>query len=113
MKRAVKWLTALTGLLLVAFVSVLYWHQAVFDEYSRDFGGLSPQRFEALNALMDKQRDLARALFVALAVSDVALIVASARERAFLVCAVSVLFALVLGCFLLLAMASVSASMVG
>ena len=113
MKRAAHWLGALTGALLVSFVSLLLWHRAVFDEYSSAFGSLSETRFFALNARMDALTAAARAVFVALGIADLALVVVSARAGAVAVCAVSVLLGLVLVGFLLLSLASVSASMVG
>lgn len=113
MKRAVRWLAAFTLLLLVAFVLLVLWDRAVFDEYSRDFGSLTQERFHALNARMDALAAAARVVFVALGVSDLALVVLSARARALAVCVASVVFALLLAAFLLLSLARVSASMIG
>ncbi len=113
MTRPVRWLGTLTLALLLGFGLLVFWNQAVFAEYSHDFGSLSQARFQALNARMDALSVAARIVFIALALADLSLVVASARSRAFLVLVLSVLLGVALGGFLLLSLASVSASMVG
>jgi len=111
--RAVKALAWLTLLLLALVISTIALNQLTFTQYSRDFGSLSPERFRALNERMDNLSRAARVAYAALSVSDLALIIAAIRRRAWLVLGLSLVLALGLALFLLISLASVGPAMVG
>lgn len=109
----VKALALVTVLLLAAVVFTIELNQLTFAEYSRDFGSLSPERFRALNARMDRLTEAARVAYAALSLADLALIIAAARRRAYVVLGLSLGLALGLALFLLIALASVGPAMIG
>ena len=108
-----KAIAAVTLVLLAVVVTVIAWHAAVFDAYSRDFGSLSPARFESMNARMNLLELIARSSLGALAVADIALIVLAARKRAYVVLGVSIALAVALALFFLIAQAAVGPAMIG
>jgi lysophospholipase L1-like esterase len=111
--RRVKALALVTLLLLAAVVFTIELNQRTFAEYSRDFGSLSPERFRALNARMDRLAEAARVAYAALSLADFALIIAAARRRAYVVLGLSLALGVGLGLFLLIALASVGPAMIG
>ena len=110
---SVRSIAAITLLLLTVVVLAIAWNQSVFSDYSRDFGSLSPAQFAAMNARMDLLQQVARWAYLALALADLALIVAAARKRAFLVVALAAALALALAVFWLISLASVGPALVG
>ncbi len=108
-----KWLAALTLVLLGVLSAAIVFGDAVFREYSRDFGSLSQARFQAMNARMDALGQLARAAYAAVSLADLALIVVAVRARARLICGLAVVLALALALFLLISLASVGPALIG
>lgn len=108
-----KWLSALTLVLIALLISAIVVGESVFGEYSRAFGSLSQARFHAMNAQMDALGQLARAAYVATSLADLALIVVAARARARLICGLAIALALALTLFLLVSLASVGPAMIG
>jgi len=109
----VKALALLTALLLAVVALTIALHQLTFAEYSRDFGSLTPERFRALNQRMDRLTQAARVAYAALSVTDLGLIIAAVRRRAFVVLGLSLALALGLALFLLISLASVGPAMIG
>jgi hypothetical protein len=109
----VKPLALSTLLLLAVVVLAIALNQLTFEQYSHDFGGLSQERFRALNQRMDRLTEAARVAYAALSVSDLALIIVAARRRAFVVLGLSLALALGLALFLLISLASVGPAMIG
>ena len=108
-----KWLTALTLALLGVVIVAIALNESVFREYSRTFGSLSQAQFQTMNARMDALGKLARAAYLALSLTDLALIVVAIRARARLICGLSILLALALALFFLVSLASVGPAMIG
>jgi hypothetical protein len=109
----VKALAALTWALLAVAVGALAWHSAVFDAYSHDFGTMSPQQFSDLNARMALLSHVARLAVFALVPVDLALVAVAAQRRAFAVMGVALVLAVLLGLFLLLAVAAPGGGLIG
>ncbi len=110
---AVKAIAAITLALLAVVVTTIAWRTAIFDAYSRDFGSLTPARFESMNARMDLLERIARFSLFALAAADVVLVVVAFRKRAFVVFGMGIALAIVLALFLLIAQAAVGPAMIG
>ncbi len=108
-----KWLSALTLLLLGILIAAIALGESAFTEYSRTFASLSQARFHAMNARMDTLGQVARAAYLAVSLADLALIVIAARARARLVCGLAVVLALALALFLLISLASVGPALIG
>jgi hypothetical protein len=108
-----KWLVAVTLLLLAVAGGTFAWHRAVYDAYSRDFGQLTPAQFTAMNAQMARLTQVGRLCVFALLPLDVALLIASIRRRAFVSLALAVVVAALLGLVALAAGLTTGAAMIG